>query len=288
MHDHFIQTRSLRMHVVEAGPADGELVVLLHGFPEYWAGFERQIGALADAGYRVAVPDQRGYNLTERPGPVDQYRLERLGQDVIDLIDALGHSRAHLVGHDWGGNVAWWCATAHPDRLHTLTTLNMPHWAVMQRAIYGRLSQLKRSWYILFFQLPLLPELLLSANGSEALAKSLVMHSAAPISDARLAGYRRAWARPGAITAMLAWYRAVARHQPPRPASTRVTTPTLMLWGDDDPIFDPDLPDLSVQLCDDATLIRIPGASHFVQFDATDEVNHHLVRFLADHRQRTP
>lgn len=288
METRFIQTRSLRTHTLDAGPTDGELVLMLHGFPECWIGYEHQVEPLATAGYHVVVPDQRGYNLSERPGPVEAYRLDRLALDVIDLIDALGYERAHLVGHDWGGNVAWWCAMNHPERLHTLTTLNMPHQAVMEHAVYHRLSQLRRSWYILFFQLPLLPELLLSANDGEGLANGLRAHSNRPIPPARMAVYREAWRRPGAVNAMLNWYRAAALHAPPRPASSRVTVPTLILWGDDDPIFDPDLPDLSVALCDDATLHRIPGANHFVQHDAPEQVNAHLLRFLDAHRADRP
>lgn len=280
----FLNAGKLRMHILEDGPADGELVLLLHGFPELAYGFRRQLQPLADAGYHVVAPDQRGYNLTERPEGLDAYRLDVLGEDVIHLMDALGARRAHVVGHDWGGCVAWWVACRYPERVATLTALNMPHWAVMERALKTRLSQLKRSWYILLFQLPWLPELLLANDDFARLARTLYAFSErGSFSPADLAVYKAAWARPGALTAMLAWYRAALQRQPQHRPDTRVHAPTRIIWGLQDEVFDRELIDESADLCDDVRIDLLPHANHFVQHDAAEEVNAALLDHLRAH-----
>ncbi|MGI8748579.1 MAG: alpha/beta fold hydrolase, partial [Deinococcus sp.] len=152
------------LHLVEAGPADGPPVVLLHGFPEFWYGWRRQIGALAEAGYRVMVPDMRGYNLSDKPCGVAAYGMEALTGDLLALLDARGYERASVVGHDWGAAVAWSFALRHPERVARLVILNVPHPAVFARTLRRSRAQRARSWYMFFFQLPLLPELLLRAG----------------------------------------------------------------------------------------------------------------------------
>ena len=161
------------MHVAEAGPADGPLVVLLHGFPEFWYGWRHQIGALAAAGYRVLAPDQRGYHLSDRPRGLDAYAVDRLAADVIGLIAARGRDTATVVGHDWGAGVAWWLALRHPSWLERMAILNVPHPAVLLRHLRRDPTQWLRSWYILFFQLPRLPEALLRANDYAGMARGL-------------------------------------------------------------------------------------------------------------------
>ena len=153
-----LKTNGIRLHVVQAGPNSGTPVVLLHGFPEHWYGFRKQIPAFVRAGCRVIVPDQRGYNLSDKPGGVKAYNLRELVNDVIGLIDALKYDKVNLVGHDWGAAVAWMLALWHPERVHRLGILNVPHPLVMRRFLSHDFEQIRRSWYIFFFQLPWLPE----------------------------------------------------------------------------------------------------------------------------------
>src|SRR5512147_1596019 len=153
-----IKTNGIQHHVVQAGPKSGIPVVLLHGFPEFWYGWRKQITALAAAGCRVIVPDQRGYNLSDKPKGVKAYGVFTLVDDIIGLIDALGYEKVNLVGHDWGAGVAWILAILHPERLHRLSIMNVPHPAVMRRFLMRDLEQIRRSWYIFLFQLPWIPE----------------------------------------------------------------------------------------------------------------------------------
>ena len=159
----FVKTNDITLHVVQAGPEDGPLLILLHGFPEFWRGWRQQIPFFAAAGYRVWVPDQRGYNLSDKPRGLDAYDLNELAADVVGLIDAAGRDKAYLVGHDWGANVAWWVGIHYPERLHKLGILNVPHPVIMRQNLQENPSQLRKSWYMFFFQLPAVPEVTIQA-----------------------------------------------------------------------------------------------------------------------------
>src|SRR6185436_16501838 len=232
-----VESNGLRFRVLQAGPERGALVLLLHGFPEGAACWRHQIGPLAAAGYRVWAPDQRGYGESARPVGVRQYRLPLLAADAFGLLDAAGVVSARVVAHDWGGAVAWWMAQARPDRIERLAILNCPHPAVMRRALYTNPRQMLRSWYMAFFQLPWLPETLLGAGDGALMARGLRTTSRqGAFRDSDLEAYRRDWRRPGALRAMIDWYRA-ARY-PLRmggrvgaAAEPRVQPATLLLWG---------------------------------------------------------
>ena len=274
----FVDAAGVRLHVVEAGPADGPLVLLLHGFPEFWYGWRHQVPALARAGWRVWAPDQRGYNRSDAPHAVAAYDVDRLADDVEALMDAAGAERARVVGHDWGAVVAWWLALRSPGRVERLTVLNVPHPVAFRRFLWRSPAQLARSWYVGFFQLPGLPELALRQSGAWALRAS---SAPGTFSDADLARYRAAWARPGRARGMISWYRALAR----RLATFRlddpvVRVPTLILWGDADVALDRRLAGRSLALCADGRLEALPGVSHWVQHEAPDRVNAALAEFL--------
>jgi pimeloyl-ACP methyl ester carboxylesterase len=276
-----VATNGINLHVAQSGPEDGALVILLHGFPEYWAGWKAQIPVLAGAGYRVWAPDQRGYNLSDKPEGVAAYNLDELAKDIIGLIDAAGEEKAYVVGHDWGAAVAWWIAINYPERVKKLTILNVPHPSVMFKTIRSTPRQLLKSWYIFFFQIPRLPEFLISRGNWRAGAE--MMRSSAndgTFSPADLEGYREAWNRPGAFTGMLNWYRAIVRHQPKRRGSSRVTVPTLMIWGVNDVALDRSMAQPSIDYCDQGRLVFIETATHWVQHDAPDRVNKLLLDFL--------
>lgn len=275
----FIQTNGVTLHVVQAGPADGPLVLLLHGFPEFWFGWRKQIPALAAAGFRVWAPDQRGYNLSDRPRGVRNYTLDKLAQDIVGLIDAAGVEQAAIVGHDWGAAVGWQLGMAHAERVRRLAILNVPHPAVLERFLRSSREQLRRSWYIFFFQLPWLPERLLATRLDDLLRSS--SHPGV-FTDELLQVYYRAWRQPGAVTAMLNWYRAVVRGwRPNRPwPATPVQPPTQIIWGAQDIALSPALAQPSVDLCRDGRLTFFPDATHWVQHDAPEAVNALLIDFL--------
>ena len=270
----------VRLHLVEAGPADGPLVLLLHGFPESWAAWRHQIPALAAAGYRVWAPDQRGYNRSEAPPEVGAYALDTLADDVLALLDEAGAARARIVAHDWGALVAWHLALRDPDRVERLAVLNVPHPVAFRRFLKRPSGQWLRSWYVAFFQLPALPEVALRRLGTRALRRT---SAPGTFSDATLARYRRAWARPGRARGMLNWYRALVRHRPDRvEGGATVRPPTLVVWGDADVALDARLAERSVELCADGRLVTLPGVSHWVQHEAPDRVNAELLAFLGE------
>jgi epoxide hydrolase 4 len=274
---HTERVGELRLHWVEAG--EGPVVILLHGFPDHWRGWRRQIPALAAAGFRVVVPDLRGYHRSERPAGIRPYRMLRLMEDVLALGDRLGAGRFHLAGHDWGGVVAWHVAMRHPERIDRLVVLNAPHPVAFRREL-RRGGQLLRSWYALLFQLPLLPEWILRRRGAAAIGR-LFRRSpvrAGAFSEEDLAAYRRAASEPGAVRAMLAYYRAALRY--PASAARPVRSPTLLLWGERDAALSPRLTERLGRWVPDLRVVRIPDASHWVMADAPDRVSAEMAAFL--------
>ena len=281
LHD-FIHIGDVTLHVVFTGPADGPPVVLLHGFPEFWYGWRHQIPALANAGYRVIVPDQRGYNLSDKPKRVRDYRHDRLVRDIIQLIDVLNVPTVSLIGHDWGGAVAWGVAARHADRIERLIVLNCPHPAVMYRHLRRKPRQMLRSWYIGWFQVPWLPEITMRLWNWRLLTRVLLkMSSRGSFTEDDLSVYREAWSQPGAITAMVDWYRALVRARGASPIPDQIISPTLLIWGERDNALGKELTPDSIALCDNGKLEYLPQAGHFVQHDAPGEVNRLILDFLA-------
>jgi pimeloyl-ACP methyl ester carboxylesterase len=271
----------VRLHYAEAGA--GPTVVLLHGFPEFWYSWRKQIPALAAAGFRVLAPDLRGYNLSDKPAGVHAYRMELLTADVAGLIAHVGGGPAAVVGHDWGGAVAWMMPLRHPESVSRLAILNAPHPAAFVRAL-RTWEQLTRSWYMFFFQLPWLPEEVLRSRGYAFLDRAL-LHDARPGAfspeDVRL--YRRALGRPGALTAALNYYRAAFRglSRRARRADRLITVPVLTVWGDRDRYLGPGLTEGVGRWVPNLTTHHLPDASHWVQNDAPEEVNRLLIDFLS-------
>jgi len=275
-----IKTNGVTLNVAQAGPDDGPLVILLHGFPEFWYGWRHQIPFLAAQGFRVWAPDQRGYNLSDKPRGVMAYARDELARDVIGLMQAAGVDQARVVGHDWGALVAWWLANHHPQRVEKLAILNVPHHNVAVQTIRRSPSQLARSWYAFAFQMPGVPEMMLRANnfalGISAL-KSTSRKGA--FTEADLEDYREAWSKPGALTAMIHWYRAL-RHTATLVDDPRIHPPTLMIWGAKDAFLSREMAQPSIDLCDDGRLVMIENATHWVQHEEAERVNALLGEFL--------
>ena len=279
----------INLHWVEAG--DGPLVVLLHGFPEFWYSWRNQIPVLAEAGYRVVAPDLRGYNESDKPAGYDAYLGGPLSADVAGLIAACGAERATVVGHDWGGAIAWMTAMRHPQVVSKLVILNVPHPGTFTQAARDP-AQLLRSSYILFFQTPIAPERLLSAANFSALKWLLRSGSqrVGAFTEDDLNRYAAAFGQPGALTGSLAYYRAMGRRMvaaarqssaaPRNGERGRVTAPTLIIWGRNDPALGQAMADPG-DAVPNRKIVFIEDASHFVQADAPDRVNELLLEFLA-------
>ena len=275
-----IKAGGIELHVARAG--SGPAVILLHGFPENWRSWQRQIGPLVRTGFSVWAPDLRGYNLSDIPAGREAYSLEHLVADVVALVRATGEPRAHIVGHDWGGVIAWSFASEHPKLVDRLAILNAPHLDNYARKVRS-LAQLWRSWYVLFFQLPWLPERLIAANGYDAIRRTFRLGPvrAGAFSREEAAQYAEAMAKPGALTAALDYYRANAGRQMLRRAPMKpITSPTLVIWGERDPALGTALLDDLEALVPGVRIHRIPDASHWVQNEAPGEVNRVLIDFL--------
>ncbi|WP_284010268.1 alpha/beta fold hydrolase [Haloarcula pelagica] len=282
------ETNGIRLHTVTAGPEDGELVVLLHGFPEFWYAWHHQIEPLADAGYRVVAPDLRGYNCSEKPTGVAAYDIDELVADVAGLVEGTGRESAHVVGHDWGGLVAWYVGARRPDVVDRLAVLNAPHPSAYERALRASPTQLLKSWYVFFFQLPVVPEAVLRARDYRALDGLLTDQPVTPgaFSETDIRYYKTALSRPGALTAAVNYYRAMGRRSATRTLTMRgvedlrVARPTLLLWGEQDRMLDVSLSEGLDRWVPDIQVERFPDASHWVQFDAPEDVTERLLAFL--------
>ena len=269
------------MHVAQQGPADGELIILLHGFPEFWYGRHKQITYLANKGFRVWVPDQRGYNLSDKPDKVSDYRIEHLAADVAGLIRASGKEKVFLVGHDWGGIVAWRVAREYPELLYKLIILNAPHEAAMKEQILHHPFQLFRSSYIAFFQMRGLPEKLFSVSNWAPAAKALQNTSRkGTFKEEDLQHYRAAWSQPRAMRSMINWYRALVAKPLESTIPNRVTVPTFVIWGAQDQFLGSDLATKSLEYCDDGRGVLLGEATHWVQHEESELVNKHLLNFI--------
>ncbi|HEU6441898.1 MAG TPA: alpha/beta hydrolase [Microvirga sp.] len=275
-----LQVGGITLHCIEAGPKDGPLVILLHGFPEFWWAWRYQIEPLSRAGYRVLVPDQRGYNLSDKPEGRGAYDLDTLARDIVGLSDALGYGACSLVGHDWGGLAAWWAASRHPDRIERLVAINAPHPAIAGAYMRRHPTQILRSSYIGFFQLPYLPEALFSAGEYQTLKRALRRTSrTGTFSEQDLAEYERAWSRPGALTGMLNWYRALPL-RPPHHPSGKLTMPVLAIWGMQDRFLEFGLCKESLALCAQGRAMPLQQATHWVHLEEAERVNRALLDFL--------
>src|SRR5467141_648916 len=274
------QNSETALHAVAAGPKDGAVVVLLHGFPEFWYGWHKQIEPLAAAGFRVVVPDQRGYNLSSKPAGIASYALSELVSDVIAIADQLGRQKIFLVGHDRGAAVAWSAALLHPQRVAKLVVLNVPHPSVMRKFMKTRLRQVLRSWYIFFFQLPWLPEALFSAFHFRVGSRSLLRSSRPGTFSAEdLAQYHAAWSQPGALTGMINWYRALFRTRVKFPDKI-VRVPTRILWGQCDAFLLTEMARESLSYCTNAELFTFANATHWLQHEEPARVSELLIDFF--------
>jgi pimeloyl-ACP methyl ester carboxylesterase len=270
------------LHAVRTGIRAGPPVVLLHGFPEFWYGWRHQLGPLAAAGFNVVALDQRGYNTSDKPPHVRDYSLDLLAADAAAAIVALGVEQAAVVGHDWGGIVAWWLAVTRPERVSRLVILNAPHPAVMRRALRTDPLQMLRSWYAFLMQAPWLPEWTARWSNWRGVVRAMRTSSRpGTFTDEDFVHYRQAWSQPGAYRAMVNWYRAAMRSPPAARPDVRVHVPTLVLWGARDKFIRRKYAERSLALCDDGRLELFEDATHWLQHEEAASVNERLIQFLS-------
>ena len=282
-----LDANGISFHAIAAGPAKGPLVLLLHGFPELAISWEPQVTALGAAGFRAIAPDMRGYGSTDKTGPYD---TDTLAHDIAALVKALGRERATVVGHDWGGGVAWAVTAFAPEILERLVILNCPHPCIMQNELLSSPRQLRRSWYMFFFQLPWLPEWIVRRDGAIAIAKSL--RGGSTIRSAwtpeKTQPYRDNFMQPGAASAAIGYYRAALRSGRGLRRAAKahpIQVPTLILWGKEDQF-------LGVEMLEEQKLSPwfapgnrpevefLEGVGHFVQVEAPERVNAALLKWL--------
>jgi pimeloyl-ACP methyl ester carboxylesterase len=269
----------LAFDVRDEGPADGPVVVLLHGFPQRNDSWRAVVDRLVAAGYRCLVPNQRGYSPEARPTRRRDYRLSELVADIGALIDASGERKVHVVGHDWGAAVAWGVAAQYSDRLATVSAVSVPHPAAFLKALLTS-KQALASWYMYFFQLPWLPEFLLSRRSGAVAMRTLQSLGQTPAAAER---DTRAMLEPGALTAGLNWYRAMPLSDV-RAVSGKITVPTLYVWSDDDPaLLAKGAHDTGRYVTGDYRFEVMPGVSHWIPEEKPDELADLLLEWFAAH-----
>lgn len=276
----YIITNGIKLHYVTQG--EGKLMLMLHGFPEFWYSWRHQIPEFA-SDYKVVALDLRGYNDSEKPKDVSAYQISELVNDIKGVIQGLGYESCILVGHDWGGMIAWYVAYNYPELVDKLIVMNIPHPAKFAEALRSSPQQLLRSWYVFFFQLPLLPELLFQWDDYRLIASSFIDMAIDKdtFSEADLNAYKDAAAKRGAITAMLNYYRNVFQGLLNQRQWDVLQIQTLMIWGENDTALGKELTYNTKDYVPDLQIRYIPNCSHWVQQEQCQLVNQYMREFLA-------
>lgn len=284
-----VEANGIRFHTVAAGRAPGKkLMLLVHGFPELWYSWRWQLEAFTDE-YEVVAFDLRGYGQTEKPKGIEHYTIDKLADDIACLVKALGYDSCTLVAHDWGGVISWLAAHTHSSLIDKLIIMCAPH----PKCMYDW-DQYKRSWYILAFQAPILPELLLLSNDCEALDASArtgpsAMKTDGTITVQEVERYKQAFQQIYAATAALNFYRAYMQNVTTNPSPgylrmvqdpEKLQIPTLVVWGADDAALGPQLAHQTPQFVEDVEVHILKNCSHWAQQDRPSEVNSIMRNFL--------
>lgn len=276
----YIITNGVKLHYVTQG--EGKLMLMLHGFPEFWYSWRHQIPEFA-SDYKVVAVDLRGYNDSDKPKDVLAYQISELVNDIKGVIQGLGYESCILVGHDWGGMIAWYVAYTYPQLVDQLIVMNIPHPAKFAEALRNNPQQLLRSWYIFFFQLPLLPELLFQWDDYRLITSSFIDMAIdkRAFSESDLNAYKDAAAKRGAMTAMLNYYRNVFQEIFKQHRWDVLQIPTLMIWGENDTALGKELTYNTKDYMPDLQIRYIPNCSHWVQQEQPQLVNQYMREFLA-------
>eukprot|EP00271_Cylindrocystis_brebissonii_P015114 TRINITY_DN3712_c0_g1_i1.p1 TRINITY_DN3712_c0_g1~~TRINITY_DN3712_c0_g1_i1.p1 ORF type:complete len:421 (+),score=40.95 TRINITY_DN3712_c0_g1_i1:102-1364(+) len=284
----FLQNGSVRLHYVESGNPEDDLVVLLHGFPSFWYTWKHQFGPLSRAGYHVVAPDMRGYNLSDKPSGVAAYSRATLTSDLEAIVDQLGHGKpATVVGHDWGGMVAWAFAQDFSEKVARLVAINIPHPALFKKALSTNTAQMRRSWYMFMFQLPMLGEAWTSANGYSVLRSIVGGDVKPPESEDHMQRHVDAFSKPGALTGSINYYRGLRQWTPPKHSKKVIELPVAIIWGDEDKFFVPEISDPPPELVPNCSVLHVPEATHWVMWERPEVVSQRILQFMAGEVQPT-
>ncbi len=275
----YLYTNGVRLHYISEG--EGNLMLMLHGFPEFWYSWRHQITAFSN-NYRVVAPDLRGYNYSDKLQSIQLYSISELVQDIAGIITNLGYEKCILVGHDWGGLIAWYFADQYPKMVEKLIVLNIPHPAKLREGLRTP-QQLRKSWYVFFFQLPFLPELLLRWNNYKAIESAFINTAInkSAFTDEDIQAYKKSAAKPEALTAMINYYRCFVRQTLRSEKSwNKLDVPTLMIWAENDTALGKELTYRTEDYVNNLTLKYIPNCSHWVQQEQPELVNQYIADFL--------
>ncbi|XP_050400322.1 epoxide hydrolase 4 [Patella vulgata] len=277
----YIQLKNIRLHYVANGDENKPLMLFVHGFPEFWYSWRYQLKEFSKD-YRCVAIDQRGYNDSDKPAGMMNYKVGMMVEDLRQLIPALGYKTCVLVGHDWGGAICWAFAAAHKEMVDKLVVMNCPHRAAMAKYLRSHRSQFLKSWYMYFFQLPWLPELYWRMNDLEVLASAFTSEElgvkSGRFTEKDLEAYKYAFSKPGAATSALNYYRAAMKTF--NRDKRLVEVPTRLIWGCKDGALDTGLAEATKPFVKDMTISYIPEASHWVMMDEPEEVNKYMRQFL--------
>ena len=278
----YITVNDIKLHIAKEGSGK-KLVILLHGWPEFWYTWRYQIPVLAEH-FTVVAPDLRGFNLSDKPIGISNYKIDIVASDIAELIPNLGFEKAYIVGHDWGGAIAWSFAALYPDLTEKLVVLNCPHPKEMLKSFKKNPSQLLKSWYMFMHQIPVLPEFVMS-NFLAYFFKKFVrgwMYNKQNFTDADLTEFVRAYRQNGALTGSINYYRAMLQTKPNKSVfKNKITAPTLLIWGTGDKALGKELTYNTQEYIDATYDVKyISNCSHWTQNDCPDEVNNYLIDFL--------
>lgn len=275
------------LNVYEIGAEGNPLIVMLHGFPDTHQTWKNQFEVLANAGYRVLAPDQRGYGSSHQERAQSDYHLDNLAQDVAALIKDAGYHSAAVVGHDWGAAVAWLTAARFPEIISQLVVINGPNPHAMMLAMLSNPKQFYRTWYLLGFQLPWLPERLLRWSNFKLLVRALRKNSLPnTFPEAHIDSYRQVWSQPGALKGIVDWHRATVRRPPWKPSRYQVAVPTLILWGVHDSFLVRQLATKSARHCTKGEVCFLENAGHWPHLEDSEQANEKICEFLNKNNRR--
>lgn len=267
-----IKLQDVSLSVITAGPADGSPVLILHGFPERAESWKRQIELLSSKGYFVVAPNLRGYGDSDHPDGIKNYSLEKIGNDVIQLMDHFKIKKSYLMGHDWGCMVGWYLLSFFEDRFEKAILMNSPHWKVFRKNLLSNPKQVLKSWYILAIQMPFIPEMLIGLNGYKDFAATVAKSSIrAPYPKDELAALVNEWKEKKSMSSMLNWYRA-AKYAP-RGGKKEIQTPVTLIWGERDPFVSKKMGAESLEFCKNGEFVVFKGAGHWPHHECKDELN---------------
>ena len=278
LQEEYIQTNGITLHVMKAGDPKNPMILMLHGFPEFWYGWKEQIDFFVTAGYYLVIPDQRGYNLSDKPRGVKKYKIDIIADDIIGLLVHEKHDNATLISHDWGGQVAWYLATMFPDKFRRFIILNSPHPRVFRNFINHDPEQRKRSNYMFKMQWPFLPEIRMKMKNYALMKKGMVKFSnPGTFSDEDMEKYVESWRQKRALTGSINWYRAVRHFSMER---KDVEVPTLIIWGSKDAFLKKELAQASAEKCTNAKVEYIDEATHWILHEVPQIVNPMMLDFI--------